>query len=268
MELREFLFAPLAGRRFAFVLAAREKGIFSGADLLLQTARELQLTVEWAAAEGASLLPGSAVLRAAGTAEQVARAEETLPGLIGKPSGVATAAAAFKECGKGRIKIVCGAWKKVAPAVRPDLRRAIATGGAGMRITDEPFIYLDKNYVRMFGGVGAAVKRAAEYERGRLIVVQLRGEMKPLADEAREAVAAGAAIIMIDTGRIGDLHVAAGLRAGGGWPERVRIAYAGGVTLDRLPEVVAAGADIVDVGRAIIDAPLLDFALDVVSEEA
>jgi len=43
----------------------------------------------------------------------------------------------------------------------------------------------------------------------------------------------------------------------------VKIAFGGNVTAQRLEEVVAAGADIIDIGRAIIDAPILDFRLDV-----
>ena len=49
-----------------------------------------------------------------------------------------------------------------------------------------------------------------------------------------------------------------------GFRDRVRIAFAGGVSADGLEEVISAGADIVDVGRAIIDAPILDFRLDVI----
>ncbi|OAT86391.1 nicotinate-nucleotide pyrophosphorylase [Desulfotomaculum copahuensis] len=268
MELRDFLFSPLKKQRFNFTITVREKGIFSGAGQLEKKSAELRIDVASIAPEGSSLLPGRAVFRASGEAEQVARAEETLLGVIGKPSGVATAAADFVRQSKGKIKVVCGAWKKVAPELRMDLRRAIATGGAGIRITDQPFVYLDKNYVRMFGGIGPAVRRAGEFDAGRLVVVQLRGEKQPVADEAREAVEAGAAILMIDTGDVNDLKIVLKEAVNSGWREKVQIAFAGGVTGDELAAVIAAGADIVDVGRAIIDAPMLDFRLDVQAEGA
>lgn len=264
MELREFLFAPLGRHKFEFVVSAREPGRFSGASRLVQLAEELGVRVEWAAREGVPLSAGLPVLRGRGTGEQVAAAEEVLLGVIGKPSGVATAAAEFVRRGGGQ-RVVCGAWKKVAPETRTALRQAIATGGAAIRVSEEPFIYLDKNYVRMFGGVGPAVSRAKEFIPGRLVVVQLRGETKPVADEAGEAAGAQAEVIMIDTGRMDDLRIAVDAAKRGGWRERTRIAFAGGVTLDRLAEAVAAGADVVDVGRAIIDAPMLDFRLDVQS---
>lgn len=225
-------------------------------------AEELGVQVDWAASEGAYLPAGLPVLCGRGTGEQVATAEEVLLGGIGKPSGVATAAFEFVRRAAGR-RVVCGAWKKVAPEMKASLRQAIATGGVGIRISEETFIYLDKNYVRMFGGVAPAVRRAKEFLPSRLVVVQLRGETKPIAEETEEAAGSQAGVIMIDTGRIDDLRVAVDAIKSGCWHERTRIAFAGGVTLGKLAEAVAAGADIVDVGRAIIDAPMLDFRLDV-----
>lgn len=44
---------------------------------------------------------------------------------------------------------------------------------------------------------------------------------------------------------------------------RIKFAFAGGVAAKDLAGLAEAGANIVDVGRSIIDAPLLDFRLDV-----
>jgi nicotinate-nucleotide pyrophosphorylase (carboxylating) len=263
VELREFLFDPLAGREFAFRITARERGIFSGAERLAQQAAGLSLDVATPVAEGEALEPGTCLLRGRGRAEEVIRAEELLLGAIGKPSGVATAAAAFVRRAGGRLKIVCGAWKKVAPELRADLRRAIATGGVGVRICEHPFIYLDKNYVRLLGGVELAVSRARAYNTDQVITIQIRDDGRPLADEVDAAVRAGAGIIMIDTGHLDDLVTVVTAAQLGGFRQKIKLAFAGGVTLADLEEVIAAGADIVDVGRAIIDAPLLDLSLDV-----
>ncbi len=262
LELREFLFAPLEGRVFHLTITAREAGILSGSGAAVQRAAEIGLRVLSALEEGAPLAPGTAVLVARGGAEQVARAEETLVGLVGKPSGVATAAAAMVSRAGG-ARVVCGAWKKVSPAVRPELRQAIATGGAGIRISDRPFTYLDKNYVRMLGTVGRAVDRARSFDPGRLVVVQIRGCVRPVVEEAESAASHGADVLMIDTGDLADLRAVVRAAEGAGWRGRVQIAFGGGVTLEKIAAVAAAGADLIDVGRAIIDAPMLDFSLDV-----
>ncbi|HBT48243.1 MAG TPA: nicotinate-nucleotide pyrophosphorylase [Peptococcaceae bacterium] len=262
MDPRDFLFAPLAGNLFILEIIARQQGILAGTGKLQATAQELGLELEWIASEGMKLEKGTCICRARGDAWQIARAEEQLLGCIGKASGVATAAAEMVNRAQGRVRIVCGAWKKVPAEVRQDLRRAIATGGAGIRIVDEPFVYLDKNYVRMFGGIGLAVRRARALE-GRVVVVQLRGEGAPLVEEAREAAGEGAHILMVDTGKYEDLVLVREVALKENFRERVKLAFGGGVKKEDLDGVIAAGADIVDVGRAIIDAPLLDFSLDV-----
>ena len=262
MELREFLFEPLRGRSFGFAVRAKENGIFSGAAKLKELAEHLNIRTISLAQEGETLSPGTIVLQGLGGAEEVARAEETLLGVISKASGVASAASAM-VAKASPVRVVCGAWKKVSSSVRAELRQAVTTGGCGLRIADEPFIYLDKNYIRMFGGIAGAVSRAKRFEPERLVVAQLRGEETKIADEAREAWQAGAAILMVDTGCLEDLRATVRAAASGGWRQQVQLAFAGGVTGQELEEVKVLGIDVVDVGRAILDAPMLDFSLDV-----
>jgi nicotinate-nucleotide pyrophosphorylase (carboxylating) len=264
VNLREFLFAGVARQKWVFKITSREKGIFSGEMRLGKLAEELGLEVTQAAVEGDFLNKGSCVLQALGETEAVIRSEELLLGVVGKTSGIATAAGNFVAKAGKDIKVICGAWKKVAPEVRDDLRRAIATGGAGIRITDQPFIYLDKNYVRILGGIGKAVLRAKAYDRARVVAVQIRGETGLIADEALEAYQAGAAIIMVDTGKLTDLEAVVTEAERDGWRAKLQIAFAGGIKEKELQPIIKAGADLVDVGRMIIDATLLDLSLDIV----
>lgn len=266
MDIRKFLFSGLERTIFSFDVVATEEGIFAGAGRLVQAATDLQLKIIWVASDGYCLREGTVVLRAAGSPAQVAAAEEILLGLIGKPSGVATAAHRMVRQAGERIKVVCGAWKKVAPENKNDLRQAIVIGGAGLRIIEKPFVYLDKNYVRMLGGIRVAVRKAATLGE-RIVAVQLRGEYGTIAWEAQEAVSAGAGILMVDTGNVEDLKAVVEEGKASGWREKVKVAFAGGVTVKDLKILAEAGADIVDVGRFIIDAPLLDFRLDVRPEE-
>lgn len=259
-DLRDTLFAPLAGRVYEAEITACAAGVLAGARRLSERAAELGLAIEWLAVEGDRVASDDRVCRLRGNAWEIARAEELLVGSVAKPSGVATAAAALVAGAAGRARVVCGAWKKVPPESRTELRAAIGAGGAAMRILDRPFVYLDKNYVRMLGGVGPAVRRA-RFVEGRAVVVQVRGETASVADEAALAAAEGADVVMVDTGEVADLAAVVS-RLGHG---RVVVAFGGGVTAATLERVIAAGAQVVDVGRAIVDAPLLDFRFDVVT---
>jgi len=73
---------------------------------------------------------------------------------------------------------------------------------------------------------------------------------------------AGAGIVMIDTGAVADISkVDAALRSRG-WRDDVLLAFGGGVRPDDLDEVQRRGAQIVDIGRAVLDAPLWDLRLE------
>lgn len=263
MDIRNFLLAPLAGSLYTFEIKAKQEGILAGTNRLQETVQKLGLDIEWMGTEGMKVKEGTCVFRGRGDAWEVAFAEEQLLGCIGKTSGVATAAAEMVSYVKGKLRIVCGAWKKIPVEIRQDLREAIATGGAGIRIVDEPFVYLDKNYIRMFGSISSAVRRARALG-DRVIVVQVRGETGLIVEEAMEAIREGANILMIDTGQFEDLLLVKDLIVKKDFQGRVKIAFSGGVKKEGLDKIIAAGADIVDVGRAIIDAPLLDFSLDVI----
>jgi nicotinate-nucleotide pyrophosphorylase (carboxylating) len=262
MDIRAFLFEPLEQKIFSARLTAAQSGILAGAGSAVHRASSLGLIVLSSLPDGSRLFPGCVALHVRGTAEQMARGEEELLACVGKASGVATAASCFTAVARERARIVCGAWKKVSPDLRKELRQAIATGGAGMRLVDDPFVYLDKNFVRMFSGVAEAVRRAC-LMNGRVVVVQIRGDTAPIGEEACVAYDAGAGVLMVDTGKVEDLRAVVDMALRRGFRDRVRIAFGGGVTCDRLEVVITAGADAIDIGRAVIDAPLLDFRFDV-----
>ena len=161
------------------------------------------------------------------------------------------------------MRVVAGAAKKVPPAVRNATRSAAVAAGADVRICPPPFVYLDKNAVTVLGGLRRALAAAAAARPGERRAVQL-GRSPDIADHAVTAVEAGADVVIVDTGRRGDLvAVDARLRASGR-RDQVELAFGGGVRLGDLATVRRAGADAVDVGRAIVDAPLLDMHLDIV----
>ncbi len=77
-------------------------------------------------------------------------------------------------------------------------------------------------------------------------------------DEACVAARGGAHIVFVDTGRIDDLSIVSKALRANGLRERVRLAFGGGVELTDIDRLRELDVDIVDVGRAIVDAPLLD----------
>lgn len=265
VNVPEILLAGIKTRRMRAEIIANEPGILQGSELLAGKAGELGLAVTVHVPSGAPLSTGQKIVSLQGDPMQIVQGEDFLLGLISKASGIATAAAKAVRLA-GRIRVVSGGWKKIPRELKDTARAALTAGGAGMRILDQPFLYLDKNYLRIFGSLEEMFKAAAALP-DRAVSVQIRGETAPIADEAVEATRLGARIVMVDTGKVADIRVCAARLREVGLRDRTLLAFAGGVRVDDLPGLQKEDLDIVDIGRAILDAPLLDFRYDVIKEQ-
>ena len=260
---RDKFFEPVAGARVSARLIAEEPGIIAGAGAVPAALAEIGMTAIRLLADGSPVDRGAVVTEIAGSPKQIALAEERLIGLLAKPSGIASATARFVARAGGRMRVVSGAWKKLPFSQKEMIRQAIMVGGAAPRIAEWPFIYIDKNFVRMHGGLEEAMAAASRFEAGTRIV-QIRGEYGDIGDEAVRVAAGGASIVFVDSGQIADAERAISALKAHGLRPGVEIAFAGGVQLGDIEALAEIGVDVVDVGRPIVDAPLLDMRLDVV----
>ena len=264
-DIRDIIFHALEGKRLRAVLTAERAGVLSGVDSVRIRAEELGIALELCKEEGEELSHGERIGTLVAGPKQIALAEEQLIGELAKASGIATAARTAVLLADGRARIVSGSWKKMPPQIKELVRRAVLTGGAAVRIAEPPMIYLDKNYIRMLGSIQEALRACAVFSDDTK-VVQLRGEDGTVAQETRAAVLGGADILMVDTGVREDLECCLSELAAMGCRERIKVAFAGNVKLTDIPEL-SRRADILCIGKEIVDAPLLDWKLDVLGEE-
>ena len=265
-DIRDTIFASISDRRYTAHILAERAGVLAGTARLGDQLASLGITAEILGKDGEAIAAGATVAKLTGTPKQIAMAEEVAIGLLAKPSGIATAARRAVELAGPGLRIVSGAWKKMPPEIKWVVREAVAAGGAAFRIVDAPFLYLDKNFVRMLGGVEATLKAVADQDN-KLKCIQIKGRTAPVADEAIVAARCGADILMIDTGELADVAAAGAALAAAGLRDKVRLAFAKGIRLEDIPALRGQGIDILDIGASIVDAPLLDMKLDV-SEEA
>jgi len=146
--------------------------------------------------------------------------------------------------------------------IKDHIRKAALDGGIDVRILRKPFVYLDKNYVRMLGGIKRAIQAALPLERP--VVIQVRGETDRISNEAVEAAETGAKVIMVDTGRQEDAGDVTRALKEKDLRRRVRVAFAGNIALEDLGSINRLGLDVVDIGYAILDAPCLPMRFDVI----
>ncbi len=109
------------------------------------------------------------------------------------------------------------------------------------------------NHVRLAGGIAAAI---AAMRRARPDL-PIEVEAQTLA-EVEQALAARADTILVDNMTTADIRAAVGLCAG-----RAKVEISGGVTLDRLEELAATGADFVSVGALTHSAPAVDISFEI-----
>lgn len=261
-DIRDDIFKTIADRAVQANITAVDGGMIAGTATAREAAQDLGLTILHWLADGASVTSGDTIAGFSGTPKQIAMAEDVIMGHMAKPSGIATAARRFVDTCGDRPKIVSGSWKKMPAGLKASIRAAVLTGGAAIRISDRPFIYMDKNYIKMLGGISASLKLTAKLGR-RQRVVQIHGHFSDIAHEACEAAEKGADIVFIDTGQIQDARNVIDELAQRGLRQNVRLAFAGGIGIEDLDALIKLDLDILDIGRAIVDAPILDMRMDV-----
>jgi len=261
-DIRENIFSNHLDRSVTAALVAEAEGVLSGINRGRSIMESLGLSFSTTFSEGDAIHGGQEIARVMGNPVQIAMAEEQMIGALSKSSGIATAAHQAKKRVNSRCRVVSGGWKKMPLEIKDLIREAVCHGGMDQRILEGPFVYLDKNYVRILSGVTRAVQSVISL--GLEIVVQVRGETGPVEEEAVAAARAGARLVMVDTGQQEHLSRVIGALLNHGLRSRVEIAFAGNIALEDLDTIAKMDLDAVDIGYAVLDAPCLPMRFDVI----
>jgi nicotinate-nucleotide pyrophosphorylase (carboxylating) len=202
--------------------------------------------------DGDTCRAGDQIATVTGAARTLLVGERTALNFLQRLSGIATRTRRFVEAAGGRITILDT--RKTTPTLRLLEKYAVRVGGAANhRAGLFDAILIKDNHVRIAGGVLAAVGRARAHQPGLPIEVEAQ-----TLTEVDEALAAGVDTILVDNMPTTDIHAAVEKARG-----RAKIEISGGVTLDRLPELAATGADFVSVGALTHSAPAIDISFEV-----
>lgn len=265
IDIRERWFQTIRKKTFRAAISTEEPGILSGTAEAAARMEEIGATLEWKRFEGDAVRAGDVLGILSGSPVAVARAEESVLGTLMKASGIATAAAKAVAAAEGRVQIVSGGWKKMPPDCKKMVRQAVCTGGALFRICEPPMLYMDKNILRMFGSVSEALQSCRCFPEAARIV-QIHGVTGPVEEEIRQAAEGGVSVCMVDTGRIEDMRLCDAILRQQGLRGQVRVAFAGNLKIADIAALRDEPVDLLDIGKEIIDAPLLNMKLDVLTE--
>ena len=212
-----------------------------------------QVGAGWSAeaAEGDRVARGAVVARVSGPARAMLTGERVALNFLMHLSGIATHTAQVVAAAAGRLRVVDT--RKTAPLLRAQQRRAVAAGGgSNHRFALYDGVLIKDNHIVAAGGIAAAVA-AARSRAHHLLRIEVEVET---AAQARQAVEAGADVIMLDN--MSDDQMAAIVSELRG---RAVFEASGNMTADRLPRLADIGIDVVSIGGLIHQARWADLSM-------
>jgi nicotinate-nucleotide pyrophosphorylase (carboxylating) len=235
-------------------ILAKSPCVIAGLDIASEAFRQLDpgVVVTPKQKDGDFVPAGTVVVEYRGLAASLLTAERTALNFLQRLSGIATLTRRFVEAAEGRVIVLDT--RKTTPLLRAIEKYAVrAGGGTNHRSGLDDGILIKDNHVRLASGVVAAVTRMKKTNRE--MPTEVEAQTLQQVDEALEA---GADIILLDNLTTPDI-IEAVRRCRG----RAKTEISGGVTLDRMPELAATGADYVSVGALTHSAPAADLSFDI-----
>lgn len=223
------------------VITAQAEGVLAGVPVVREVYRRLdpRVRVKAGRAEGAVVKPDDVLATLAGPAAAVLTGERTALNFLGLLSGIASLTFRYVQAVKGTQTGVYDT-RKTAPGLRRLVKYAVAAGGGrNHRIGLYDGILIKDNHIALAGSLTEAVRRARAGSKGRL---PIEVEAENL-DQVREALEAGADILLLDNLNTADLIRALNIARG-----RVQTEVSGDMDLDKTRAAAKLGVNRISVG--------------------
>ena len=236
------------------VILAKSNCVLAGLDIASEAFRQMDpaVAITIHCHDGERCGSGTAVAEYRGYAAAMLTAERTALNFLQRLSGIATLTRRFVEAAGGRLAVLDT--RKTTPLLRALEKYAVRAGGAeNHRGGLDDGILIKDNHIRVAGGIEPAVRRMRKGNREMPTEVEA-GTL----DEVDEALHAGADIVLLDNMSTADITEAVKRCRG-----RAKTEISGGVTLARMPELAATGADCVSIGALTHSAPAVDLSFEI-----
>ncbi len=237
-------------------IVAKEPMVLAGMDIARQVfaAVDPDVVFEPIFADGESVTTGQTVLNVRGRLCSLLRGERVALNFLQRLSGIATLSRTYVEK-LGNRKIRLADTRKTTPGWRVLEKYAVRVGGADNHRTGlYDGVLIKDNHIAACGGIGKAIMQVRERVSH---LVKIEVEVEDL-QGVREALDAGADVIMLDNMETARIHEAVGMIQG-----RALVEVSGNVTLERLPELGATGVDIISCGAITHSARSMDLSMKI-----
>ncbi len=235
-------------------LLCKQDGVIAGLPVFARVFAILddKTEVTFFAKDGDRVRKGQKLAKVRGDMRVILTGERTALNYLQRMSGIATYTANVARLLEGSsLRLVDT--RKTTPNMRIFEKYAVRVGGGGNhRYNLSDAILLKDNHIGAAGGVKQAVAKAKAYAP---FTMKIEVETETL-DMVKDAVEAGADIIMLDNMTHEQMKQAVALIAG-----RAVVEISGNVTAENIEKLKDIGADIVSSGALTHSAPILDVSL-------
>lgn len=234
-------------------IITRERGVFCGQAWADEVFKQLggRVTIEWHVKDGDRVEPNQTLCTLTGPARDLLTGERNAMNFIQTLSGCATVTAQYAaKIAHTQCRLLDT--RKTIPGLRSALKYAVACGGGfNHRIGVFDAYLIKENHIIACGGITQAISKAKELNPGKPVEVETEN-----LDELRQAIEAGADIIMLDNFTIEMMREAVSINAG-----RAALENSGNVTLDTICEYAETGVDYISVGALTKHIKAMDLSM-------
>lgn len=235
-------------------LICKQDGIIAGLEVFKRVFELLDASTEvtFSRKDGDQVKKGEKIAVIRGDIRVLLSGERTALNYLQRMSGIATYTNSVAKLLSGTSTKLLDT-RKTTPNMRIFEKYAVKVGGGyNHRYNLSDGILLKDNHIGAAGGVKQAVKMAKEYAS---FVRKIEVEVENL-DMLKEALEAGADIIMLDNMSVEDMKEAVKLCKGKALTE-----CSGNVTMENIAKITDIGVDYVSSGALTHSAPILDLSL-------
>ncbi len=238
-------------------ITAKEDLVLCGMDTARQVfdAVDSKLIFRPLKKDGDFVKKGERVLELEGSVLSILKAERTALNFMQRMSGIATASREYAQIGK-KYGVMIVDTRKTQPGLRRLDKYAVRVGGArNHRISLADSVMIKDNHIAAAGSITKAVQKIKSVI-GHTPKIEV--ETTNL-EEVKEALSAGADIIMLDNMTVEQIQICKKEING-----RAIIEVSGGVNKQNLEQYCQTGVDVISMGALTHSVPAKDLSLKIV----
>ena len=235
-------------------LICKQDGIIAGLDVYARvfTLLDISTEVEFFCKDGDEVKAGQLMGIVTGDIRVLLSGERVALNYLQRMSGIATYTHEVAELLKGSKTTLLDT-RKTTPNCRIFEKYAVRVGGgSNHRYNLSDGVLLKDNHIGAAGSITNAVRMAKEYAP---FVRKIEVEVETL-DQVKEAVEAGADIIMLDNMTTDQMRAAIDLIDG-----RAETECSGNVTKENIERLISLGVDYISSGALTHSSPIMDISM-------